>query len=673
MSVRKIISILSLLVLSLSVYGQSARQSAQRLFASGQYGDAATLCNGAAATASSSERTFFYGLSKKCEKCAALKAQGAKQFSSGNYTAAKGTYESLLSLNPSDSEAKAKLSRCNTAIGKAADKKAKAQKHKAEYDAAVASGDFSSYAAKYPEEEGSRLFFAYDPIRKAPEKILSKTELDVCIRTGMFFRDAGNKTAASEAFDRAILFGDADAMCQKAQMFLDDENLTDAVKLLAVASFAENDKPAKEKLAQIENDYTVNYVKPVAGQYYKALTTWTESPNSALYILTNIRSFPIDNVTPVRKVEKQVISSMTPEELSGIDDTVLYELAMKLYDGQINARLFMLAASKGNVAALTWLASSPEYKDTEDAKIFKKCVDIWQDIYFQEYVKYLKGDKNIDWYKVYNCIWGYGGIKGMLNRNDALYTAFMYANTGQFSKYRFKWFRSYIEQYKGQPWDETVVNECRASLCQGKYYKKLLKILNGLPTEKNLYDQNDNLFRKYAILGWFDSIHEHHKPKDGSCQEQSLAVSVVKKLKTSASATAKGVMGKKVTYSVGEDLGFGYVYSVEDNGRKVCVVLKKTWKTDGKDRFRFRFPEEYRNKWDNIGLVVPNADDLSKIYKALFVGKRKYPEGAYLTWEGTVYKSPKNGRADFKPDGLFYFHTGDYGSYNVLGVLKVEY
>ena len=71
--------------------------------------------------------------------------------------------------------------------------------------------------------------------------------------------------------------------------------------------------------------------------------------------------------------------------------------------------------------------------------------------------------------------------------------------------------------------------------------------------------------------------------------------------------------------------------------------------------------------------MIARADDLSEIYKTLFVGKRKYPEGAFLTFEGTIYKSPKNGRADFKPDGLFYFHTSDYGAYNVLGVLKVEY
>lgn len=664
MSVRKFISILSLLVLSLSVYGQSARQQAKTLFVKGEYGDAAALCNGAAATASSSERTFFYGLSKKCEKCAALEAQGAKQLSAGNYVAAKGTYESLLSLNPSDSDAKAKLSRCNTAIKKAADKKAKAQKHKAEYDAAVASGDFSTYAAKYPEEESSRLFIAYDQIRKAPEKILSKAELDLCVRTGMFFRDAGNKTAASEAFDRAILFGDAEAMYRKASMLFDSENLTDAVKLLAVASFAENDKPAKEKLAQIEINYTVKYVEPVAEQYYKALNGWTKCPNLALYLLTNIRSFPVADFTPVQKVEERVISAMTSEELGGIDDTVLYEFAMKLDDVQIKTRLVKIAASKGNMSAFTWLASSPEYKDTKDAQVLKKCADIGMDSRFQEYVKYLKGGSDVDWYKVHDCIWN-----NMPNRNENLYPAFMYANTGQFSKYRFQWFKNYIEQYRGQSWDEMVVNECRTSLCQGKYYKKLLKILNNLQTEKGLYNQEDNLFRRYALLGWFDSIHNHHKPEDGSCQEQSIAVSLVKKLVHSG--TNGGA--KKVTYSVGEDLGFGYVYSVENNGRRVCVVLKKIWKIDGKNRFNIVFPEEYRNRWDNIKLAVPHADDLSKIYKTLFVGKRKYPEGVYLTFEGTIYKSPENGRADFKPDGLFYFHTSDYGTYNVLGVLKVEY
>ena len=327
-------------------------------------------------------------------------------------------------------------------------------------------------------------------------------------------------------------------------------------------------------------------------------------------------------------------------------------------------KILKIAASKGNMSAFTWLASSPEYKDTKDAQVLKKCADIGLDSRFQEYVKYLKGGSDVDWYKVHDCIWN-----NMPNRNENLYPAFMYANTGQFSKYRFQWFKNYIEQYKGQSWDEMVVNECRTSLCQGKYYKKLLKILNSLQTEKGLYNQEDNLFRRYALLGWFDSIHNHHKPEDGSCQEQLIAVSLVKKLVHSG--TNGGA--KKVTYSVGEDLGFGYVYSVENNGRRVCVVLKEIWKIDGKNRFNIVFPEEYRNRWDNIKLAVPHADDLSKIYKTLFVGKRKYPEGVYLTFEGTIYKSPKNGRADFKPDGLFYFHTSDYGTYNVLGVLKVEY
>ena len=119
MSVRKIVSSLLLLFLSLSVYGQSARQQAQRLFASGQYGDAASLCYGAAATAQQSDKDYFYSLAKKCENCENLRKQGSKQFSSGDYAGAAASYRKLLALNASDSVAKSRIDECERTVAAA--------------------------------------------------------------------------------------------------------------------------------------------------------------------------------------------------------------------------------------------------------------------------------------------------------------------------------------------------------------------------------------------------------------------------------------------------------------------------------------------------------------------------------------------------------------------------
>ena len=125
MSVRKFISILSLLVLSLSVYGQSARQQAKTLFVKGEYGDAAALCYGAAATGGQSDKDYFYSLAKKCESCESLRKQGAKQYSSGDYAGAAASYRKLLTLNASDAVAKSRIGDCETKAA-AAEAEAKA-------------------------------------------------------------------------------------------------------------------------------------------------------------------------------------------------------------------------------------------------------------------------------------------------------------------------------------------------------------------------------------------------------------------------------------------------------------------------------------------------------------------------------------------------------------------
>lgn len=125
MSVKKIISILSLLVLSLSVYGQSARQQVKTLFVKGEYGDAAVLCYGAAATAGQSDKDYFYSLAKKCENCENLRKQGAKQYSSGDYAGAATSYRKLLALNASDAVAKSRIDECDRKVA-AAEAKANA-------------------------------------------------------------------------------------------------------------------------------------------------------------------------------------------------------------------------------------------------------------------------------------------------------------------------------------------------------------------------------------------------------------------------------------------------------------------------------------------------------------------------------------------------------------------
>lgn len=119
MSVKKIISILSLLVLSFSVYGQTARQQVKTLFVKGEYGDAAALCYGAAATAGQSDKDYFYSLAKKCENCENLRKQGAKQYSSGDYAGAAASYKKLLALNASDSVAKSRIDECERKVAAA--------------------------------------------------------------------------------------------------------------------------------------------------------------------------------------------------------------------------------------------------------------------------------------------------------------------------------------------------------------------------------------------------------------------------------------------------------------------------------------------------------------------------------------------------------------------------
>lgn len=147
MRIQRIIA-LTLVVIPMIAFSQSADKQAASLFSQGKYDDAAKLYDTAASTTLNdpATRQRFYELAEKCRKCSEYKNNGNSFYINKEYSKAKDVFNELLRLNPKDKKAENLIDSCDYYISLPFVEKAlwdSAMVYKTEYY-------FKTYLKKFP-------------------------------------------------------------------------------------------------------------------------------------------------------------------------------------------------------------------------------------------------------------------------------------------------------------------------------------------------------------------------------------------------------------------------------------------------------------------------------------------------------------------------------------------
>lgn len=202
-------------------------------------------------------------------------------------------------------------------------------------------------------------------------------------------------------------------------------------------------------------------------------------------------------------------------------------------------------------------------------------------------------------------------------------------------KYQVKYFKSFLSRNDATTWDKDVVDYIKQKVAyySPEYSKKIIKRISKLKTAENQYDITQNPTYEFIKGGYCDNPHSYKQP----IKTEKLWTSYTpSKSKTTYSASTQpsskssttyrtNTTSKKDTYYVGQDLGEGYVFAVNDTGTHGLIVTKSynTSKPDSKLKYG-KAATKY--KWR-----LPTVNELYRIGKTL---KDKFPFAGYLAYDG---------------------------------------
>lgn len=516
----------------LSGYSQSdSERFAKKAFDSGNYNDAVQLYQAAIAlTANATAKSELNQSLSKARTCASLVQKAQTYLNAGNYSNAKKYYQALLVQNPADLNAQRQIDRCSQLIKTATIKAANKKKRDAAYNLAVKTGDiapFNEFIKAYPDDNVTSVFQKYIAFKSNSNYIPQINEVAIYKRLGDIFTECGNLLSAREMYDLAASVCDLEAMFKKASTY-GKNDIEKTITLLAIAA-AGNYQPAKNKLAELKQTSPFRYNEIIAKNYYKHLSRCTQNLESALYVAVNIASYPLEHVHP----DYSEIFKLTADELVArkISDHLLYFIGLKT--GATN--LMTAAAMQGNVTASKWLGEQlDKTKYATQAAVLTLCYDSFSkyDEPFANYLKYLKQDKTVDWFMVYlcACFGSQHGPKELYNTHDELIALTKVKNS-----YRYKKFKDFLKAQRTNKWDKNVVAECRsyAWAHPNKWSKKVVKALDKLNTEANLFSIKNNPIWQFVQKGYFDNRHYYHTPTE------LLTVSLLSPSKAQSTASTR--------------------------------------------------------------------------------------------------------------------------------------
>lgn len=621
----------------LSGYSQSdSERFAKKAFDSGNYNDAVQLYQAAIAlTANATAKSELNQALSKARTCASLVQKAQTYLNAGNYSNAKKYYQALLVQNPADLNVQRQIDRCNQLIKTTAIKITNKKKRDAAYQKAISTGYvhlFQEFVNAYSNDEITPIFRKYIAIKSDSNYIPQTDEAEIYKRLGDIFIASENRPLARDMYDLAASVCDLEAMFKKALTY-EKKDLEQMIKLLTIAA-AGDYQPAKSKLANLKLTTPFNYNEKVAENYYKHLLGCTQSLESALYVAANAASYPLEHIHP----DYSEIFKLTGDELAArkINDHLLYFIALKT-GGERAANLMIGAAMQGNINASKWLGERLDKTQyTKQAAILKLCYRSF-DKSFLHYLKYLKKESPIDWFQVYLYVHegSLHGKKTLYDLHDELVALYQDLNYSQY-KSSYKRFKDFLKLYSNKTWDAAIVAKCRSNVSTGRYTNKIIKDLEKLKTEKNLYNINDNPIWQFVQKGYFNNRHYYHAPTElltislhassqsrpiGATQTSLTSRQENRPTYSSSNKTVKSSANES-QYYVGQDLGVGYVFYVDKSGKHGLIVSKSYQRSSPGKVYGLNFSRSPGYKWR-----LPTANELYYIYDEL---KEHYPVATYL-------------------------------------------
>lgn len=637
---KKYLLLLIFLFGVLSGYSQSdSERFAKKAFDSGNYNDAVQLYQAAIAlTANATAKSELNQALSKARTCASLVQKAQTCLNAGNYSNAKKYYQALLVQNPADLNAQRQIDRCNQLIKTAAIKATNKKKRDAAYQKAISTGYlhlFQEFVNAYPDDEITPVFRKYIAVKSDSNYIPQTDEAEIYKRLGDIFIASENQLLARDMYDLAASVCDLEAMFKKALTY-EDKDLEQKIKLLAIAA-AGDYQPAKNKLAELKQTISFSYNGRIAANYYKHLSSCTQNFESALYVAANIASYPLEHVN----YDYSEIFELTVDELVArkISDHQLYFVGLEA-NGERATNLMTAAAMQGNVDASRWLSERLDKTQyTKQAAVLKLCYNsfVIDDKSFAHYLRYLKKERPIDWFQVYSCA-HYGSLHGskeLYDLHDELIALYQDLNRSQY-KSSYKRFKDFLKSSGNKTWDAAIVAGCKSSVSAGKYTAKIIKDLEKLKTEKNLYNINDNLIWQFVQKGYFDNRHYYHAPTElltislrassqsrpiGATQTPSTSRQESRLTYSSSNKTVKS-SANEGQYYVGQDLGVGYVFYVDKSGKHGLIVSKRYQRSYPGKVYELYFKSDSGYKWR-----LPTVNELYRIYEKL---KDRYPVATFL-------------------------------------------
>lgn len=611
---KRLILIAALLV-SAVTFSYAQESAAKRAFTAGDYSAAVELYQAAIAT-SGTNSALSSGL-EQAKKCASLKKKADAAYSSGSYKTAQRNYQEILKLNPSDSYARGRISKCSQRLAAAQAKAAQVAKDEEFQNGlsvAFAIGTptaLKAFAAKLPKDERSQLLLDYCRILENKNKLLTPDDVVVCRSVGKLQKSS----ACDAAFDKAISYCDLEAMYVRAIGVLSDTDsqVESRVKMMDLLAMASNGgyEPAKTALAEYK-EKTLGTPGFSAARYFAALRDCERDASQAVFVLANLKNYPVSDISTLKLRVCAALSSANANLMQANDLNLFAAQAILDSEDPLKEKLLRAAARKGNLDADLELSKLPSCRLEKDMlrKIYNRDqVMGLTEQGFSEYVKYLKNDiieidplllrswlqNRIPYLSKFPFGWGAWNTDCFF-RHDYLYAAILaFKKSPDQSNY--DQVVMILDSYKNNVWNSDMVSEYLV-LASGtdKYSGKLRKKLKSLKTSSSADGKkSSNPMYRYALEGYFDNMHN--------------------------SRTYKSYSGLE-TYEVGDLIANALVFSVDGNGRTGKVVMKMTFTAGSASEITNHLTEMNKKSWAEYGSVkwrVATAAEYYTMFKQGYI------------------------------------------------------
>lgn len=517
MKVFKYISGLMFVLLSSLAYAQDSGQTAAKLFASGQYSDAAKMYELAASVNSSqSQKTKYYDMAKKCRLCASYSAEANSLFKQGKYDAAETSYRKILAINPNDASANAKIRKIagqREAAKLALERKKQEEAALDEYKVALSSRNskkLSSWAQKYSGMEKSGMVQEAVACLSSDENMNPvRDRIDFYLKCGDMFAEDGDDWFALQFYDMAASLASVEGIMKKASLSMGNAKKGGLLRYAAVAGNEE----AKQLLASNGLRCDEKYYN------YENLAKFGVELIPTIQVLSSSAPLYFDRLPKDRAYE--MIARADIEELKAIKKIkagkVYYDVAQECFNkGKYDFGKKMLEVSvlDGYTEAAKLYYEKYKFDNTEISQLCKIVVyeylpesyDYLDRKYLLGYMEFLRGAGPSRYVSGTLRSIGIYDQSVFYDRHDHLIGdcagLYKYSTKSDFDE-----INTLLAKY--DCWDKDVVEQCIGLLKKNKpkKYKKVVSKLEKLNVVQGVKAKEPSPLKPYADSYYFENLY----------------------------------------------------------------------------------------------------------------------------------------------------------------------